>query len=55
MVEDTGIDDNSDDDENKTIKILLSKNSNKVTGYLIYNTKQAFIQLKQLLIKTPIF
>ena len=36
----------SGDCEDKTVKRLLSKNSNRVTGYLTPNTRQAFTQLR---------
>ena len=45
-----------DDCEDKTVKRspLISKNSNRGTGYLNLGAKQAFIQLRQAFTKAPI-
>ena len=45
-----------DNYKNETVKrlSLLSKNSNRVTGYLTPNAKQTFTQLRQGFTKAPI-
>ena len=40
-----------DDCEDKKVERLLSKNSNRATGYLTSDTRQAFTQLRQTFIK----
>ena len=40
---------------NKMVERLLLKNLNQALDYLISNTQQAFIQLRQALNKAPIF
>ena len=40
--------------EDETVKRLPSKNSNKATGYLTLNARQAFSQLRQVFTRAPI-
>ena len=56
IIEDTWIGSNGSAD-NKIVKklLLMSKNLNKAINYLTPNPKQAFIQLKQVFSKAPIF
>ena len=58
MVEDAEVGriSSSDDCEDKMVKrsLFTSKNLNKTTSYLMPDTKQAFIQLRQVFTKTPI-
>ena len=44
----------SGDRKNKTVRRLLSKNSNKAIGYLTPNARQTFTQLWQAFTKAPI-
>ena len=58
MAKDAEVDniDGSGDYENKTVKKLplTSKNLNGAMGYITYNAKQVFTQLKQVFTKAPI-